>query len=592
MIHEYHNRQWSIIPIAHKSKNPNRPGWQSITFTPADFPQGGPINVGIHLGERSGWLVDIDLDHAHAVEMADDFLPPTPAVFGRKGKPRSHRIFYVTSPIKSVAHKHDGQTTLEIRADKGHQTVFLPSTHVSGEPIEWERWPAEPARIAPDVLTDAVERLHKAVLCRLALDKISIADGNDGSRRLFSCACRCVEHDLNDTEALAIIRFYAINNPFPRDWSDGEIVQRLRDAEKKVARGEERKPQAPKPAFKSADLLITEHTALREPIIDGMLRAGETAGIIAPPKRGKSWLTCDIAQSVATGTPWLGKFRVNQGPVLVIDNELHPESIGHRLALVAANRFVDPVDFKDQLFVESLRGRLVDIHTMEGYFDQLEPGFFRLIILDALYRFLPAGISENDNAGMAQVFNALDRYAERLGCAFLFVHHTSKGDQSGKSVTDVGSGAGSQSRAVDAHLVLREHQEPDCIVLDGAVRSWKPLEPTVLRWRFPVWDVAADLDPAALKKPKTEHQMARDKETDSAIQAVLFESAKPITQYTIRKETGFRAERVSRGIERGLKSGAIAVDGSIVARNGQPTETYILSPQLNGTVRGTPDTAP
>jgi RecA-family ATPase len=93
----------------------------------------------------------------------------------------------------------------------------------------------------------------------------------------------------------------------------------------------------------------------------------------------------------------------------------------------------------------------------------------------------------------------IDQYADQLGCSFVLVHHASKGNQSGKSVTDVGAGAGSQSRATDTHLVLRQHQEPGCVVVDAAVRSWPPLDPCCLRWEFPVWQPDDYLDPADLK---------------------------------------------------------------------------------------------
>jgi RecA-family ATPase len=67
-------------------------------------------------------------------------------------------------------------------------------------------------------------------------------------------------------------------------------------------------------------------------------------------------------------------------------------------------------------------------------------------------------VSENDNASMAAVYNAIDRYADRLGCCFVAIHHASKGSQAEKSVTDVGAGAGSMSRAADTHLILRPHE--------------------------------------------------------------------------------------------------------------------------------------
>jgi hypothetical protein len=47
-----------------------------------------------------------------------------------------------------------------------------------------------------------------------------------------------VEHDLDDATAVAIIREYAGQRPFPRDWSDAEIVQRLRDAESHCRRAQ------------------------------------------------------------------------------------------------------------------------------------------------------------------------------------------------------------------------------------------------------------------------------------------------------------------------------------------------------------------
>ncbi len=80
--------------------------------------------------------------------------------------------------------------------------------------------------------------------------------------------------------------------------------------------------------------------------------------------------------------------------------------------------------------------------------------------------------------------------------SFICIHHASKGNQSDKATTDVGAGAGAQSRAVDTHLVLRPHEEDDAIVLDAAVRSWPPVQSRALRWTFPVWNPAGDIGPS------------------------------------------------------------------------------------------------
>ena len=167
-------------------------------------------------------------------------------------------------------------------------------------------------------------------------------------------------------------------------------------------------------------------------------------------------------------------------------------------------------DYADRLHVENMRGELRDILTLEPYFGRLTPGRFKLVILDAFYRFLPKETDENDNGSIATLYNMIDRYADRLGCAFVLIHHTSKGVQAGKSVTDVGAGAGSQSRAADAHLILRQHEQDGACVLDAAVRSWEPVTPLCLRWNVPVWNPATELDPNDLRK-ETRRQRKEEK---------------------------------------------------------------------------------
>lgn len=50
--------------------------------------------------------------------------------------------------------------------------------------------------------------------------------------------------------------------------------------------------------------------------------------------------------------------------------------------------------------------------------------------------------------------------------------------------------------------ILRPHEENGAVVLDAAVRSWPPIDPTCLRWEFPVWTVDESLDPLSLKSER------------------------------------------------------------------------------------------
>lgn len=287
----------------------------------------------------------------------------------------------------------------------------------------------------------------------------------------------------------------------------------------------------------SAGQLLAEHVEMRPAVIHGLLRVGETANVIAAPKQGKSWLTLDLVLSVATGRKWLGTFDVIAGPVLLIDNELHPETLAKRLPAVAEARGIPLAEVTERIHVIALRGRLRDLLALEHDLRSIPPGRFKLIVLDAFYRFAPEGTDENDNAGMARLYNAVDRIAERLGCAVVLIHHASKGNQSGRGVTDVGAGAGAQSRAVDAHIVLRPHEDDGAVVLDAAVRSWPPVAPVGLRWGFPVFQVDPSLDTTQLRRDSGRRSKADpNKPTSTALDSAGF-AAKFLTEKPEAKDS-------------------------------------------------------
>jgi len=70
-----------------------------------------------------------------------------------------------------------------------------------------------------------------------------------------------------------------------------------------------------------------------------------------------------------------------------------------------------------------------------------------------------------------------------------------------------------EARASDTHMVLRHHQEPGCVVVDAAVRSWPPIEPQCLRWDFPIWHRDDLLDPKELKLDYPRRKSERKTET-------------------------------------------------------------------------------
>ena len=171
----------------------------------------------------------------------------------------------------------------------------------------------------------------------------------------------------------------------------------------------------------------------RPALIEGLLRQGETMNVIASPKVGKSWLVYNLAARASTGGELLGFQATRDLGVLLIDNELHQDELGFRVSKVFAEMEVDASADNFQAF--SLRGRSVDIYALDRMFSSISMKGYDLVILDAFYRFLPEGISENDNAQMTQIYNELDRLAKKHSVAFVVIHHSSKGGQ-GEKVGD------------------------------------------------------------------------------------------------------------------------------------------------------------
>jgi len=255
------------------------------------------------------------------------------------------------------------------------------------------------------------------------------------------------------------------------------------------------------PDLISAGELTCGFKELKAVVIDQLMRETEVANLVSTSKANKTHTAIGIALSICTGRAWLGRFPVRQGRVLYIDAELHRQTFAHRLARIAKAMGILSDEFADKLDVLTLRGRLRDLFALESFFRSIPRGKYTIIIIDALYRLMPRGFDENSNADITALYNRVDQYADLTGSAIICVHHSTKGNQSGKDVVAIGSGAGAQSRAVDGHITLRQHREDDCVVLEAALRSFPPFTPLVLRWEYPTFRIEDGLQADDLREP-------------------------------------------------------------------------------------------
>ncbi len=165
-VSAYRHRGWYSVPLRPRSKVPVRNDWPNLRIEPDQVKEhfSAKDNVGIILGEPSGWLVDVDLDCQKAIELADQYLPPTLAITGRPSVPNSHRWYIAEG---ATTHRHtdpqDGSMIVELRST-GTQSVVGPSIHPDGE--IYDVLDAEPATVSAPMLAACVKALAEAFIAK------------------------------------------------------------------------------------------------------------------------------------------------------------------------------------------------------------------------------------------------------------------------------------------------------------------------------------------------------------------------------------------------------------------------------------------
>lgn len=152
-------RGYQPIPLLTKGKRPTLPGWSRMRWDPADpgflrrnfeaYTLDGMTNLGLLLGEPSGGLVDVDIDHPKASRLMTMLLPHTAMKTGRGGRRSSHWWYRCKPGTLPATRQHlmprtpegnRGEVTIELRST-GAQTVIPPSLHLSDEAYIWEGEP-------------------------------------------------------------------------------------------------------------------------------------------------------------------------------------------------------------------------------------------------------------------------------------------------------------------------------------------------------------------------------------------------------------------------------------------------------------------
>lgn len=181
--------------------------------------------------------------------------------------------------------------------------------------------------------------------------------------------------------------------------------------------------------------LLTVPEVFRRPnpswVVEGIIPEQSLVMVYGPASAGKTFVTLDLALSVATGVgEWLGQ-GCGTGRVLYVLAEGQ-----HGLGLRLRAWGVSENDSLGNLLFRADRFPLDDVERVSGLCEYLETEYrhFELVVFDTLSRNFDG--DENVQRDAAQLVGACDLIRQRLGATVILVHHTGKvgGVERGSSV--------------------------------------------------------------------------------------------------------------------------------------------------------------
>jgi hypothetical protein len=279
------------------------------------------------------------------------------------------------------------------------------------------------------------------------------------------------------------------------------------------------------------------------------LWARAAVGILGgAPKCCKSWLALELAVSVASRTPCLGRFAVEDpGSVMLYMAEDSAAVIKSRLAGLCRHRGLEleamPIDVITAPSVRIDRER-----DQERLLRTVRRAAPRLLVLDPFVRL--HRVDENDAGQVSAVLGYLRALQRDLDVAVLVVHHARKnggaGGQAGQSLR----GSGDLHAWGDSNLYLRRQQGALTLTIEH--RAAAAPDPLTLRL---VATAGGDAHLAAVEPDHERDRIATGLE--QAILSTLAAAREPLGRTALRDKMHVRNERLGEALTHLATTGTI-----------------------------------
>lgn len=219
-------------------------------------------------------------------------------------------------------------------------------------------------------------------------------------------------------------------------------------------------------------------------LVEDIWMAKNVGWIAGEGKSYKSVLSLDLALSVASGKPFLGKYKVQDaGPVLMVQEEDPIWRVAHRIQAMATHKNIMGVEVsakEDDLILNikktnvpmyvSCGGRLTfgdagKMDALERAIDSIRP---RMVILDPMF-MMAIGIDEFKAGDITGVLNVLKTWRNEYECAIAVVHHYNKG--SGSDIQKLYGSMALYAWSENSLLVKRESRDSNLISIRRDIKD-------------------------------------------------------------------------------------------------------------------------
>jgi hypothetical protein len=209
----------------------------------------------------------------------------------------------------------------------------------------------------------------------------------------------------------------------------------------------------------AAELAIdVENQGPRKFLVEDIIVAGQHGVAGDVPKAGKGFDVVDLAVSVGSGTPFLGRFACMQGTVVLFAAEEDEHELARRLDAVATAR---AIDYRALPIYAGFRvPRLAheeDVHVLATALDVHRPV---LTMVDPMYRAADGADSRSLYA-MAEMLDRLERTTRDVGSALYVSTHYNRDTSKRGAARFTGAGPQEWGRFLIASEVTNRRKTPE-----------------------------------------------------------------------------------------------------------------------------------